>query len=81
MRAALRGARPGGASTMSTTAQPNLLSARDAARALAVAERTLWGLTSPRGPIPCVKIGRSVRYAVSDLQAFIDRQKHGGQPG
>jgi len=45
---------------------PILLTARDAARALAVCERTLWGLTQ-RGEIPRVLIGRAVRYRYADL--------------
>jgi predicted DNA-binding transcriptional regulator AlpA len=58
-----------------------LLTARDAARALAVSERTLWGLTQPRGPIPCVRVGaRSVRYSVADLEHWIAQQR-AGPPG
>jgi len=64
---------------MLTTGQPGLLPPRDAARALAVSPRTLWGLTSPRGPIPCVRIGRAVRYALADLQAFAERQTQRGR--
>jgi hypothetical protein len=56
-----------------------LLIARDAAKALSVSERTLWGLTHPRGPIPVVKFGRAVRYDARDLAAFIDRAKEGGR--
>jgi hypothetical protein len=48
-----------------------LLRSRDAARMLAVSERTLWGLTAPRGPIPCVRIGGAIRYRVIDLEAFV----------
>ena len=55
-----------------------LLRLPQAARALAVSQRTLWGLTTPRGPIPCVRIGRSVRYAADDLQRWIDTRKEGG---
>ncbi len=47
-----------------------LLTARQAARELAISERTLWGLTA-RGEIPCVRIGRAVRYSRSDLVAWI----------
>jgi excisionase family DNA binding protein len=55
-----------------------LLTARDAARALAVSERTLWGLTSPRGPIRSVRVGeRSVRYSVDDLREWIAQQTGG----
>lgn len=50
---------------------------RDAARLLSISERTLWSLTVPRGPIPCVRIGRSVRYAVAALEAYL--AKEGGR--
>ncbi len=49
-----------------------LLNSRDAAKALAISERKLWELTN-RGEVRSVKIGRSVRYRIDDLQAFIDR--------
>ena len=49
-----------------------LLNPRDAAKALAISERKLWELTN-RGEVRSVKIGRSVRYRIDDLQAFIDR--------
>lgn len=52
------------------TLTPILLSAREAAKVLALSERTLWGLTAPRGPIPTARIGRSVRYRLSDLETF-----------
>jgi excisionase family DNA binding protein len=48
-----------------------LLSAREAAAALAVCERTLWQLTAD-GKVKSIKIGRSVRYDRRDLQEFID---------
>ena len=54
-----------------------LLNSRDAARALAISERNLWERTKT-GEIPCVRIGRSVRYSVRDLEAWIDAQKEGG---
>jgi excisionase family DNA binding protein len=51
-----------------------LIIPREAAKALAISERTLWQLTKD-GVIPCVRIGRSVRYDLRDLQAWIDRHK------
>jgi excisionase family DNA binding protein len=67
-------------------AQPVLLlTAPEAARALAISERTLWGLTD-RGEVPCVRIGRAVRYALADLAAYIERMRerqlarHNGRP-
>jgi hypothetical protein len=66
-------------SSVSTSPAPRLLLApREAAAALSVSARTLWGLTFPRGPIQAVRIGRAVRYDVRDLSAFIDRAKEGG---
>lgn len=60
---------------MPTTTQPDLLlRPRDAARALAISERKLWDLTV-RNLIPCVRIGRAVRYSPLDLQAWIEARK------
>jgi excisionase family DNA binding protein len=60
---------------MPTTTRPDLLMRpRDAARALAISERKLWDLTM-RNLIPCVRIGRAVRYSPLDLQAWIEAQK------
>jgi excisionase family DNA binding protein len=54
-----------------------LLTPRDAARALAISERTLWGLTK-QGLIPCIRIGRAVRYALADLEAWIESHRQKG---
>ncbi|HEX5104211.1 MAG TPA: helix-turn-helix domain-containing protein [Pirellulaceae bacterium] len=51
-----------------------LLTQREAADALGVSERTLFSLTSPRGPIPAVRMGKSVRYSLAALQAWIGEQ-------
>ena len=50
-----------------------LLRPPEAAERLSICERKLWGLTAPRGPIPCVRIGRSVRYAPGDLAEYVRR--------
>lgn len=55
--------------------QPLLLPQREAAAALSISVTTLASLTEPKGPIPCVRLGRSVRYAVRDLEAWIESQK------
>ena len=51
---------------------------REAAKALGISTRTLWGLTAPRGPIPCLRIGHGKRqivlYPVAALQAWLGRQ-------
>ena len=54
-----------------------LLKPPQAAEALAISPRKLWGMTAS-GEIPHVRIGRSVRYPVDDLQRWIDDQKEGG---
>lgn len=51
-----------------------LLTPREAAEALAISERTLWGLTQPRGSIPCIRLGRAVRYSTDDLRRWIEEQ-------
>jgi predicted DNA-binding transcriptional regulator AlpA len=52
-----------------------LLMAREAAKALAISEKTLWSLTTPRGTIPAIRVGeRSLRYSVRALEEWIDRQ-------
>jgi excisionase family DNA binding protein len=47
-----------------------LLTPRQAARSLAISPRTLWGMTARR-EIRHLRIGRLVRYAVSDLRQWI----------
>ena len=59
-----------------TSAKPLrlLLTAEETARALAISPRKLWELTRT-GQIPCIRIGRSVRYDRVDLEAWIAEQK------
>lgn len=56
---------------------------REAAKALGISARTLWGLTAPRGPIPCLRIGhgkrQTVLYPVADLQAWLSQQAISGE--
>ena len=58
-----------------TTVAPLLLSAREAARLLSISERTLWGLTSPRGPILCVRLRGRVLYSPDALRKWIAEQQ------
>jgi len=50
----------------------------EASKALGISPRTLWGLTAPRGPIPCLRLGHGKRqivlYPVSELQAWLTAQ-------
>lgn len=57
-----------------------LVDSRGAAKALAVSPRTLWGLTAS-GELPAVRIGRSVRYSVDTLRAYIARQEAAHKKG
>jgi len=58
---------------------------REAAKALGISARTLWGLTAPRGPIPCVRIGigkrQSVLYPTADLRAWLTQQAQAEKGG
>jgi excisionase family DNA binding protein len=58
---------------------PMPLTPRAAAAALSVSQRTLWGMTAPRVPIPVVRIGRAVRYPADALKAWIAAQQRGGE--
>lgn len=57
-----------------------LVDLREAARLLAVSARTVWTLKD-RGELPTVRIGRSVRFRVTDLEAFVAARagREGGQ--
>lgn len=50
---------------------------REAAKALGISARHLWGLTRD-GHIPCVRVGsgarKTVLYPVAELQAWLARQ-------
>ncbi len=52
-----------------------LLTAPEAAGLSSICERTLWGITTPRGPVPCVRIGTGVRYYLADLRDFCERTR------
>jgi len=57
-----------------------LLTRAEAAEFLGMRPQTLavWALTG-RYNLPCIKVGRSVRYRLSDLEAFLDRRTEGGE--
>jgi excisionase family DNA binding protein len=58
---------------MVTAVNQQLLNRREAAEYLGVKEQTLscW-LTTKRYKLPVVKVGRLVRYRLSDLDKFIE---------
>lgn len=54
---------------------PRLLLSRDEASiAISLSVRELDDQTSPRGSIPCVRVGRRVLYSPTALQKWIDSQ-------
>ena len=60
--------------TENRTPEKLLLTPDEAAQQLSVCPKSLWSLTAPRGPIKCVRLGRSVRYSVDALREFIAQQ-------
>jgi excisionase family DNA binding protein len=56
-----------------------LLTPEQAAKALAISQRKLWGMTAA-GEIPYIRLGRCKRYPVDDLHRWIDDHKEGGNP-
>jgi excisionase family DNA binding protein len=57
-----------------TTELVKLLSTQEAAQRLGVSKRTIQELASER-KLAFIKFGRNVRFAVADLEAFIDANR------
>lgn len=51
-----------------------LLTPKEAAATLGISPRKLWSLTAS-GDVPCLRIGRSVRYDAADLADFVETLK------
>jgi hypothetical protein len=66
------------ADVVSTTATPAggpmLLKSRDAARTLAIRQRSLWELRR-RGHIRAVKLGGCLRYPIDELNRVIEQNR------
>jgi predicted DNA-binding transcriptional regulator AlpA len=62
-----------------TTTAPRLLTTRQTAAALSVCEKSVWSLTKS-GRLPCVRLGRAVRYDVIDIDRFIATAKTRANP-
>jgi excisionase family DNA binding protein len=65
---------------MDTVNNTRLIKPKDAAGYLAISERKLWAMTKG-GTIPAVRLGRSVRYDVTDLDELIQQAKMEGNNG
>ncbi len=52
---------------------------REAAKVIGISMRALWQWTTPRGPIPCIRVGngkrQAVLYPVDALQAWLRQQQ------
>ncbi|QDT67805.1 Helix-turn-helix domain protein [Planctomycetes bacterium MalM25] len=55
-----------------------LLRSPEAAERLAISPRKLWALTAS-GDVPCVRIGRNVRYVDAHLDDYVAAQTRGGR--
>jgi hypothetical protein len=47
---------------------------KQAAKVLGIGERKLWEQSQPRGPIPCVRLGKTVIYPVEQLRAWMAKE-------
>jgi excisionase family DNA binding protein len=56
-----------------------LLTPAEAARALSISPRTLWQRTRDQ-QIQAIRIGRSVRYLVADLESYIAKLREAPPP-
>jgi excisionase family DNA binding protein len=50
-----------------------ILESDEAAEFLKVGKSHLQRHSAPHGKIPCIRIGRSVRYSVEALRAFVEK--------
>ena len=55
-----------------------LLTIQEAAEALGISQRKLWGMTASR-EIPHVRLGRCLRYPVRELEQWINEHMEGGE--
>lgn len=53
-----------------------LVPPNEAAAMLSISPRKLWSLAASHQIVQC-KVGRSVRYSVDDLRAFVEQQRTG----
>lgn len=52
-----------------------LVGIREASELVQVSERKLWSMSSPRGPVPVVRVGKLLRYNVESLRAWAAQQE------
>lgn len=54
--------------------EPLLLKPAEAAECLTISPRKLWSMTNA-GEIPCIRMGKAVRYDLADLRDWIEQNK------
>ncbi|HXW59374.1 MAG TPA: helix-turn-helix domain-containing protein [Solirubrobacteraceae bacterium] len=64
---------------MAEGAEPQLLTTAEAAQMLKLRESTLREHTR-RGLVPCIRIGRLIRYDAADLAAWLETIKQPARP-
>jgi len=47
----------------------------EAAEMLGICQKTVYTMTSPRGDLPCVRVGTRVLYSVEDIRAWVESRK------
>jgi len=52
-----------------------LLTVKDVSKLLGVSDRCIWSVTSPRGALPSVRIGRLVRYLPQDVAEYVQTMR------
>lgn len=73
---------PQGEDTPRSHKSRRLLTAKEAADLLQVAPNTVYEISHWKGPdgLRSVRIGRTVRFRMVDIEAYLDRQARGGPP-
>jgi hypothetical protein len=59
-------------SNTSNNGAERLWTGRQASEHLGISPRHLWTITE-RGDLPCIRVGRCVRYALADIEAYVNR--------
>lgn len=60
--------------TTTTDMPPTIMNAKQTAQFLQIGERTLWSLTKGK-QIPHFRVGSAYRYALRDIEAWIEKRK------
>jgi excisionase family DNA binding protein len=62
---------------MTSSQTPKLLTVAQAAEALNVSTKTVYRAIAA-GELPVSRLGRAIRIALSDLEAYVNRRRFGG---